>query len=42
MIISDAVLWLTRQPITHTGRIHTVNELRAEGIVREPTPHGRG
>lgn len=42
VIISDAVLWLTRQPITHTGRIHTVNELRAEGIVREPTPHGRG
>jgi NAD(P)-dependent dehydrogenase (short-subunit alcohol dehydrogenase family) len=42
VIISDAVLWLTRQPITHTGRIHTVNELRAEGIVREPTPHGQG
>ncbi len=41
VIISDAVLWMARQPITHTGRIHTVNELRAEGIVREPTPHGR-
>ena len=42
VIISDAVLWMARQPITHTGHIHGVNELRAEGIVREPTPHGRG
>ncbi len=42
VIISDAVLWMARQPVTHTGRIHTVSGLRAEGIVREPTPHGRG
>ena len=41
VIISDAVLWMARQPVTHTGRIHTVSGLRAEGIVREPTPHGR-
>ncbi len=40
VIISDAVLWMARQPVTHTGRIHTVSGLRAEGIVREPTPHG--
>ncbi len=42
VIISDAVLWMALQPITHTGRIHTVSGLRAEGIVREPTPHGPG
>ncbi len=42
VIISDAVLWMARQPVTHTGRIHTVSGLRAEGVVREPTPHGRG
>ena len=42
VIISDAVLWMARQPVTHTGRIHTISGLRAEGIVREPTPHGRG
>ncbi len=42
VIISDAVLWMARQPVTHTGRIHTVSGLRAEGIVREPTPHGPG
>ncbi len=42
VIISDAVLWMARQPVTHTGRIHTISGLRAEGVVREPTPHGRG
>jgi NAD(P)-dependent dehydrogenase (short-subunit alcohol dehydrogenase family) len=38
VIISDAVLWLVRQPLSHTARIHSVTELRAEGIVRGPTP----
>jgi NAD(P)-dependent dehydrogenase (short-subunit alcohol dehydrogenase family) len=37
VIISDAVLWLTRQPLTHTAKIHSVTELRAEGIVRPQT-----
>jgi len=37
VIISDAVLWMARQPMSHTGRIHTVTELRAEGIVRPQT-----
>jgi hypothetical protein len=37
VIISDAVLWLIRQPITHTAKIHSVTELRAEGIVRPRT-----
>jgi citronellol/citronellal dehydrogenase len=42
VIISDAVLWLLRQPLSHTGRIHDVTALRGEGIVRERTPHRRG
>ena len=42
VIISDAVQWMVRQPLTHTGRIHTVSGLRADGVVREPTPHARG
>jgi NAD(P)-dependent dehydrogenase (short-subunit alcohol dehydrogenase family) len=37
VIISDAVLWLIRQPLSHTARIHTVTELRGEGIVRPRT-----
>ena len=37
VIISDAVLWLVRQPIAHTAKIHSVTELRAEGIVRPQT-----
>lgn len=37
VIISDAVLWLTRQPLTHTAKIHSVTELRAEGVVRPQT-----
>jgi NAD(P)-dependent dehydrogenase (short-subunit alcohol dehydrogenase family) len=38
VIISDAVLWLIRQPLAHTSRVHGVTELRAEGIVRGKTP----
>ncbi len=37
VIISDAILWLAKQPIAHTGRIHSVTELRAEGVVRPQT-----
>ncbi len=37
VIVSDAILWLARQPIEHTGKIHSVTELRAEGIVRPQT-----
>jgi len=37
VIISDAVLWLIRQPLTHTSQIHSVTELRAQGIVRPRT-----
>jgi NAD(P)-dependent dehydrogenase (short-subunit alcohol dehydrogenase family) len=37
VIISDAVLWLVRQPVTHTAKIHSVTELRAEGVIRPRT-----
>jgi len=37
VIIGDAVLWLARQPLTHTARIHSVTELRAGGVVRPQT-----
>jgi NAD(P)-dependent dehydrogenase (short-subunit alcohol dehydrogenase family) len=37
VIISDAILWLAKQPIEHTGRIHGVKELRAAGVVRAQT-----
>jgi NAD(P)-dependent dehydrogenase (short-subunit alcohol dehydrogenase family) len=37
VIISDAVLWLFRQPLAHTAKIHSVTELRAAGVVRPRT-----
>jgi NAD(P)-dependent dehydrogenase (short-subunit alcohol dehydrogenase family) len=39
--MSDAVLWLVRQPLDETGRIFTLGELRARGVVRPPTRAGR-
>jgi NAD(P)-dependent dehydrogenase (short-subunit alcohol dehydrogenase family) len=38
VIMSDAVLWLARQPLELTGRVLTIGELRALGAVRERTP----
>jgi citronellol/citronellal dehydrogenase len=40
VIVSDAVLWLLRQPLEHSGQIHTLTELRGRGIVRPKTRHG--
>jgi 3-oxoacyl-[acyl-carrier protein] reductase len=40
IIMSDALLWLARQPISHTGHVHSISELRAQGIVR-PVTHYR-
>jgi NAD(P)-dependent dehydrogenase (short-subunit alcohol dehydrogenase family) len=37
IIMSDALLWLARQPIRHTGNVHTITELRVQGIVRPIT-----
>ncbi|HJQ82657.1 MAG TPA: SDR family oxidoreductase, partial [Candidatus Binatia bacterium] len=36
-VMSDAVLWLLRQELGLTGRIVTLGELRAQGIVRPRT-----
>jgi NAD(P)-dependent dehydrogenase (short-subunit alcohol dehydrogenase family) len=37
VIMSDAVLWLARQGLDYTGRVLTLGELRARGIVRPQT-----
>jgi citronellol/citronellal dehydrogenase len=37
VIISDAVLWLAEQPLSHTAEIHTITGLRKQGIVRPAT-----
>jgi len=42
VIASDAVLWLARQPLSHTGQIHELTPLRAEGIVRPRTSYASG
>lgn len=34
VIMSDALIWLARQPISHSGHVHAITELRAQGIVR--------
>jgi len=40
VIMSDAVLWLARQPIDYTGQVLAVTALRARGVVRPVTPYG--
>jgi NAD(P)-dependent dehydrogenase (short-subunit alcohol dehydrogenase family) len=37
VICSDAILWLANQPLSHTGEIHTLTELREQGVVRPET-----
>jgi NAD(P)-dependent dehydrogenase (short-subunit alcohol dehydrogenase family) len=41
VIMSDAVLWLARQPIEVTGEVLEIGELRAKGAVRPFTPAKR-
>lgn len=41
VIMSDAVLWLARQPIDYTGQILTIGELRERGVVRPRTSMAR-
>ena len=41
VIMSDAVLWLVRQPLDYTGHVLTLGELRAQGAVRPPTKAAR-
>ncbi len=37
VIMSDAVLWMAKQPIGYTGKIETIGGLRQRGIVRPQT-----
>jgi hypothetical protein len=36
--MSDAVLWLAKQPVSYTGHVLELTELRKEGVVR-PVVH---
>ena len=40
IIMSDAALWLCRQPISYTGKVLTISDLRAMGAVRPVTRIG--
>lgn len=40
VIMSDAVLWMAKQPTTWTGQVVTIGELRARGAVRPETRAG--
>src|SRR2546428_649240 len=42
VIMSDAVLWLAKQPLDYTGKILTIGKLREMGVVRPPTTVGKG
>jgi 3-oxoacyl-[acyl-carrier protein] reductase len=37
VIMTDAVLWLLRQPLDYTAQVLTLGELRGRGVVRAPT-----
>jgi citronellol/citronellal dehydrogenase len=39
-IMTDAVLWITRQGLDYTGKILTLGDLRSQGVVRPTTRHG--
>lgn len=38
VIMSDAVLWMAKQPLAWTGHLETITSLRAKGVVRGITP----
>jgi NAD(P)-dependent dehydrogenase (short-subunit alcohol dehydrogenase family) len=38
VIMSDAVLWMAKQPFDWSGHLETIGSLRARGVVRPPTP----
>jgi NAD(P)-dependent dehydrogenase (short-subunit alcohol dehydrogenase family) len=38
VIMSDAVLWMAKQPLDWTGHLETIGSLRAKGAVRGVTP----
>ena len=37
IILSDAVLWMAKQPLSYTGEVVTIEQLREKGIVRPKT-----
>jgi hypothetical protein len=39
VIMSDAVLWLAKQPIDYTGQVLLITALRERGVVRPVTPY---
>ena len=39
VIMSDAILWLARQPIEYTGHVLDVTDLRQRGVVRPFAPY---
>ena len=41
VVVSDAVLWMCRQPLEHTAEIHTLSGLRQKDVVRPHLPRGR-
>ena len=42
VIMSDAVLWMAKQPLDWSGHLETITTLRAKGAVRPPTKAGGG
>ncbi len=38
VIMSDAALWIAKQPLDYTGKILTIGDLRQMGVVRGVTP----
>ena len=38
VIMSDAILWMAKQPLDWTGHLETIGSLRAKGAVRGVTP----
>jgi hypothetical protein len=40
VIMSDAVLWFCRQPLSCTGKVLTIADMRKLGAVRPPTRIG--
>ena len=34
VVMSDATLWMARQPLSYTGNIVEIGQLRAQGVVR--------
>ena len=40
IIMSDAVLWMAKQPLDYTGQVVTIADLREQGAVRPKTSAG--